>query len=110
MSPQVIKPYVKGNKNDANVADAICEAVGRPNMRFVPVKSSEQQARCLLIGGAYIDLEHPFEQAGSASGQAPSGHCQRNGSVTQVLIARLVPTIHSRWPVVFNQEGRDAGS
>jgi transposase len=43
MSPQFVKPYVKGNKNDANDAEAICEAVGRPNMRFVPVKSAEQQ-------------------------------------------------------------------
>jgi transposase len=41
--PQFVTPYVKGNKNDANDAEAICEAVGRPNMRFVPVKSAEQQ-------------------------------------------------------------------
>jgi transposase len=43
ISPQFVKPYVKGNKNDANDADAICEAVSRPNMRFVPLKSVEQQ-------------------------------------------------------------------
>jgi len=43
ISPQFVKPYVKGNKNDANDAEAICEAVGRPNMRFVPLKSPEQQ-------------------------------------------------------------------
>lgn len=43
MAPQLVKPYVKGNKNDANDAEAICEAVSRPNMRFVPVKSVEQQ-------------------------------------------------------------------
>jgi transposase len=44
MSPQFVKPYVKSNKNDAADAEAICEAVGRPNMRFVPVKNLEQQA------------------------------------------------------------------
>ena len=44
MAPQFIKPYVKTNKNDAADAEAICEAVARPNMRFVPVKSVEQQA------------------------------------------------------------------
>jgi transposase len=44
MAPQFVKPYVKTNKNDAADAEAICEAVGRPNMRFVPVKSAEQQA------------------------------------------------------------------
>ena len=44
MAPQFVKPYVKTNKNDAADAEAICEAVARPNMRFVPVKNTEQQA------------------------------------------------------------------
>ena len=44
MSPQFVKPYVKSNKNDVADAEAICEAVARPDMRFVPVKSVEQQA------------------------------------------------------------------
>jgi len=44
MPSQYVKPYVKTNKNDAADAEAICEAVGRPNMRFVPIKSVEQQA------------------------------------------------------------------
>lgn len=44
MAPQFVKPYVKTNKNDAADAEAICEAVARPNMRFVPVKNVEQQA------------------------------------------------------------------
>lgn len=43
MAPQFVKPYVKANKNDARDAEAICEAVTRPNMRFVPVKDIEQQ-------------------------------------------------------------------
>ena len=43
IAPQFVKPYVKGNKNDANDAEAICEAVSRPSMRFVPVKTVEQQ-------------------------------------------------------------------
>lgn len=43
ISPQFVKPYVKSNKNDANDAEAICEAVGRPSMRFVPIKTLEQQ-------------------------------------------------------------------
>jgi transposase len=43
IAPQFVKPYVKGNKNDANDAQAICEAVSRPHMRFVPVKTREQQ-------------------------------------------------------------------
>ena len=44
MSPQFVKPYVKSNKHDVADAEAICEAVARPNMRFVPVKSVEQQS------------------------------------------------------------------
>ena len=48
MAPQFVKPYVKSQKNDANDAEAICEAVTRPNMRFVPQKSVEQQdLQCL---------------------------------------------------------------
>jgi transposase len=43
MAPQFVKPYVKTNKSDRNDAEAICEAVARPNMRFVPVKTAEQQ-------------------------------------------------------------------
>ena len=43
-APQFVKPYVKTNKNDARDAEGICEAVGRPSMRFVPVKTIEQQA------------------------------------------------------------------
>jgi transposase len=44
MAPQFVKPYVKSQKNDAADAEAICEAVTRPSMRFVPVKSVDQQA------------------------------------------------------------------
>ena len=44
MAPQFVKPYVKTNKNDRNDAEAICEAVTRPDMRFVPVKTAEAQA------------------------------------------------------------------
>lgn len=43
IAPQYVKPYVKGNKNDYNDAEAIAEAAQRPAMRFVPIKSVEQQ-------------------------------------------------------------------
>ena len=48
MAPQFVKPYVKTNKNDARDAEGICEAVGRPSMRFVPMKTVEQQAMLSL--------------------------------------------------------------
>ena len=48
MAPQFVKPYVKTNKNDASDAEAICEAVSRPSMRFVSAKSADQQALLAL--------------------------------------------------------------
>src|SRR5271169_6013607 len=48
MPPAYVKPYVKRQKNDAADAEAICEAVTRPNMRFVPTKTPEQQS-CLTL-------------------------------------------------------------
>jgi transposase len=46
--PQYVRPYVKRNKNDAADAEAICEAVTRPTMRFVPIKSDEQQSVLMI--------------------------------------------------------------
>jgi transposase len=51
MPPQYVKAYVKRNKNDAADAEAICEAVKRPSMHFVPVKSVEQQSALLMHRG-----------------------------------------------------------
>src|SRR2546429_4926651 len=48
MPPAYVQPYVKRGKTDANDAEAICEAVTRPTMRFVPVKSPDQQAALAL--------------------------------------------------------------
>ena len=48
MPPAYVKPYVKRQKNDAADAEAICEAVQRPSMRFVPIKAPEQQAGLVL--------------------------------------------------------------
>ena len=50
IAPQFVKPYVKRGKNDAADAEALCEAMSRPTMRFVPVKTAEQQAALMLVG------------------------------------------------------------
>jgi transposase len=50
IAPQYVKPYVKRGKNDAADAEAICEAMSRPTMRFVPVKSAHSQAALMLAG------------------------------------------------------------
>lgn len=49
MPPSYVKPYVKRGKTDAGDAEAICEAVSRPTMRFVPVKTAEQQAAAMVL-------------------------------------------------------------
>src|SRR5437764_356396 len=50
IAPQLVKPYVKRGKNDAADAEALCEAMSRPTMRFVPVKTPAQQAALMLVG------------------------------------------------------------
>src|SRR5260370_36990081 len=51
MAPQHVKAYVKRNKNDGRDAEGTCEAMSRPTMQFVPVKTEEQQAALMLAGG-----------------------------------------------------------
>src|SRR5580693_2158235 len=48
MPPSYVKAYLKRSKNDANDAAAICEAVTRPSMRFVPIKTKQQQTALML--------------------------------------------------------------
>lgn len=50
IAPQRVKPYVKRGKNEAADAEALCEAMSRPTMRFVPVKTADQQAALMLVG------------------------------------------------------------
>jgi transposase len=50
IAPQLVKPYVKRGKNDTADAEALCEAISRPTMRFVPVKTAEQQAALMMVG------------------------------------------------------------
>lgn len=65
MPPAYVKPYVKRNKNDGRDAEGICEAVSRPTMRFVPVKSIEQQAT-LAVHGVRALLVRQRTMAGNA--------------------------------------------
>src|SRR6201995_244724 len=56
MPPAYVKPYVKRQKNDATDAEAICEAVTRPNMRFVPTKTADQQSGLVLHRARHLFL------------------------------------------------------
>ncbi len=65
MTPKFVAPYRKSGKNDGNDAEAVCEAVTRPSMRFVPVKSAEQQALLALTGCATVSsLSEPRSSIG----------------------------------------------
>ena len=66
MPPTYVKPYVKRGKTDAADAEAICEAVTRPNMRFVPVKTEEQQS-VLMMHRARDFLVRQLTQVSNAS-------------------------------------------
>jgi len=68
ISPQFVKPYVKSNKNDMADAAAICEAVSRPNMRFVPIKSVEQQDIQSLHRARSLAVSHRTAQANQMRG------------------------------------------
>ena len=52
MAPQFVNPYVKSNKNDANDAEAVCEAMSRPGMRFVAVNTVEKRTSRRYTGSA----------------------------------------------------------
>jgi len=68
MSPQFVKPYVKSNKNDELDAEAICEAVRRPNMRFVPIKGIEQQDIQSLHRARSMSVSHRTAQVNQIRG------------------------------------------
>jgi transposase len=74
MPPQLVKPYVRRNKNDGRDAEALCEAMTRPTMRFVPVKTAEQQADLMLMNareqllGARTQLSNRMRSCASEFG------------------------------------------
>src|SRR5262249_48394661 len=86
MPAQYVKAYIKRNKHDAADAEAICEAVQRPTMRFVPVKTAEQQAaqllrsaaaRCCAAGAAGAGKSDRADRSGDYSaGEAADGLAQ----------------------------------
>ena len=67
-----LKPYVKRGKNDEVDAEAICEAVTRPTMRFVPVKSAEQQSILMLHRTRDLFVRHRTMLVNSSRGSLPS--------------------------------------
>lgn len=86
MAAQHVKPYVKRNKNDAADAEALCEAMSRPTMRFVPVKSVERQAALML--GSLRDL---LVRQRTQLSNAIRGHAAEFGLVAATGLAKIGP-------------------
>lgn len=103
MAPQFVKPYVKTNKNDAADAQAICEAVGRPTMRFVPIKNTEQQAVLALHRA-----RQAFVKARTAQGNQIRGLLAEFGLVVPqgignitARVPELIEDAHNELPGAF---------
>ncbi len=92
MAPQFVKPYVKTNKDDKADAEAICEAVSRPNMRFVPEKTVEQQA-ILSVHKA----RQGFVKARTAQGNQIRGLLSEFG----IVIPKGIDVIAKRMPEIL---------
>ena len=96
IAPQFVKPYVKRGKNDANDAEAICEALSRPSMRFVAVKSTAQQA--LQADG--------FAGFGAPAVLAAGDGIQRGVDLVEQLLLALQ---HAQLPVTLFLGAADVG-
>ena len=88
MAPQFVKPYVKTNKNDAADAEAICEAVARPNMRFVAVKNVEQQSVLALHR-----VRQSFVKARTAQGNQIRGLLAEQGIIIPQGLANIAKRV-----------------
>jgi transposase len=88
IAPQLVKPYIKRGKNDAADADALCEAMSRPTMRFVPVKTVEQQAALMLVGVRDRLIRNRTQLA-----NAIRGYAAEFGLTAAKGIAHLVPLL-----------------
>lgn len=92
MAPQFVKPYVKTNKNDARDAEAICEAVTRPNMRFVPIKNVEQQALLAV---------HRVRQGFVSARTAQSNQLRGLLSEFGIVMPKGIATLERRLPEIL---------
>jgi transposase len=85
---QYVKAYVKRGKNDAADAEAGCEAMSRPTMRFVPVKSADQQAALMLLG-----VRERLIRTRTQLSNAIRGHAAEFGLVTAKGLCRIEPLL-----------------
>ena len=102
MPPAYVKAYVKRNKNDAADAEAICEAVTRPNMRFVPIKSAEAQSVLMLHRARHLLVRQRTAQVSAlrAHLQSTASSPRKADPGYATCFRHLVPTASCpSWPV-----------
>ena len=88
--PQYVKPFVKRAKNDRNDAEAICEAAGRPGMRFVPVKTATQQAQ-----GMVLKVRETLVNQRTQLVNALRGHAAEFGVIAAKGISQITPLLEA---------------
>lgn len=85
IAPQLVKPYVPRNKNDGRDAEGLCEAASRPQMRYVPVKTAEQQAALMLLG-----IRDQLVARRTQLGNMIRGHAAEFGLITAKGLDKLI--------------------
>ncbi len=101
MPPSYVKPYVKRQKNDAADAEAICEAVTRPTMRFVEVKSPEQQSIMVLHRARLMLMRQRIQLSNAIRGhmaRVRDGGADRPEGPAELIVIRLMPTPMNVYP------------
>lgn len=100
IAPQLAKPYVKRGKNDAADAEALCEAASRPTMRFVPVKTAEQQASLMLVGMRARLIKRRTQLSNAIRGlaaefgvTAPTGLCRIEPLLQKIAADEAIPAL-----------------
>jgi len=100
IAPQHAKPYVKRGKNDAADAEALCEAMSRPTMRFVPEKTAEQQAALMLVGMRDRLVRNKTQLANAIRGYAAEfgltaakGMCKIKPLLERIAVDETVPVL-----------------
>jgi transposase len=88
IAPQLVKPYVKRGKNDTADAEALCEAISRPTMRFVPVKTAEQQAALMMAVLRNRLIRNRTQLSNAIRGYAPTSALPRQGDGAHRSAAR----------------------
>jgi transposase len=111
IAPQLAKPYVKRGKNDAADAEALCEAASRPTMRFVPMKTADQQATLMLLGMRTRLIKRRTQLANAIRGfaaefgvTAATGMCRIEPLLEAIAADEMIPALARELFTLHDQE------